>query len=166
MISKKAKYAIKALKVLTEEYSKGPVLISYISARENIPKKFLEAILLELRNHGILQSQKGKGGGYLLRVDPGRVNLAQVLRVIDGPIAPTPCVSFNFYVRCDDCTDEVTCALKPIMEQVRDANLSVYENTTLLSFASKPTVEVAENKEENNGAAGHSVGQFEDYAAA
>ncbi len=163
MISKKAKYAIKALKVLTEEYGKGPVLISYISARENIPKKFLEAILLELRNHGILQSQKGKGGGYLLRVDPGRVNLAQVLRVIDGPIAPTPCVSFNFYVRCDDCTDEVTCALKPIMEQVRDANLSVYENTTLLSFASKPTAETTESKD---GASGHTVGQFEDYAAA
>ena len=134
MISKKAKYAIKALKVLTEEYGKGPVLISYISAKENIPKKFLEAILLELRNHGILQSQKGKGGGYLLRVDPGRVNLAQVLRVIDGPIAPTPCVSFNFYVKCDDCDDEVTCALRPIMEQVRDANLSVYANTTLLTF--------------------------------
>ena len=134
MISKKAKYAIKALKVLTEEFGKGPVLISYISARENIPKKFLEAILLELRNHGILQSQKGKGGGYLLRIDPARVNLAQVLRVIDGPIAPTPCVSHNFYVKCDDCEDEVTCALKPIMERVRDANLGVYENTTLLSF--------------------------------
>ena len=134
MISKKAKYAIKALKVLTEEFGKGPVLISYISARENIPKKFLEAILLELRNHGILQSQKGKGGGYLLRIDPARVNLAQVLRVIDGPIAPTPCVSLNFYVKCDDCEDEVTCALKPIMERVRDANLGVYENTTLLTF--------------------------------
>lgn len=134
MISKKAKYAIKALKVLTEEYGKGPILISYISARENIPKKFLEAILLELRNHGILQSQKGKGGGYLLRVEPGRVNLAQVMRVIDGPIAPTPCVSLNFYVKCDDCTDEVTCMLKPIMERVRDANLGVYENTTLLAF--------------------------------
>ena len=134
MISKKAKYAIKALKVLTEEFGKGPVLISYISARENIPKKFLEAILLELRNHGILQSQKGKGGGYLLRIEPGRVNLAQVLRVIDGPIAPTPCVSFNFYVKCDDCQDEATCALKPIMERVRDANLGVYENTTLLTF--------------------------------
>ena len=134
MISKKAKYAIKALKVLTEEFGKGPVLISYISARENIPKKFLEAILLELRNHGILQSQKGKGGGYLLRIDPARVNLAQVLRVIDGPIAPTPCVSHNFYVKCDDCEDEITCALKPIMERVRDANLGVYENTTLLTF--------------------------------
>ncbi|QHV95410.1 RrF2 family transcriptional regulator [Spirosoma endbachense] len=153
MISKKAKYAIKALKVLTEEYGKGPVLISYVSAKENIPKKFLEAILLELRNHGILQSQKGKGGGYLLRIDPSRVNLAQVLRVIDGPIAPTPCVSFNFYVKCDDCNDEVTCALRPIMERVRDANLDVYENTTLVTFQkteSNPTKEIsigAENGE-------------------
>ena len=131
MISKKAKYAIKALKVLTEEYGKGPVLIATISTRENIPKKFLEAILLELRNHGILQSQKGKGGGYLLRVGPERVNLAQVIRIIDGPIAPTPCVSLNFYVRCDDCTDEETCTIRPVMQQVRDANLSVYETTTL-----------------------------------
>lgn len=135
MISKKAKYAIKALKVLAEEYRKGPVLIATISAKENIPKKFLEAILLELRNHGILQSQKGKGGGYLLRVGPERVNLAQVVRIIDGPIAPTPCVSLNFYVRCDDCTDEETCAIRPIMQQVRDANLAVYETTTLQMLA-------------------------------
>ncbi|GAB3689852.1 Rrf2 family transcriptional regulator [Spirosoma flavus] len=144
MISKKAKYAIKALKVLTEEYGKGPVLISYISAKEHIPKKFLEAILLELRNHGILQSQKGKGGGYLLRVDPARVNLAQVLRVIDGPIAPTPCVSFNFYVKCDDCDDEITCALRPIMERVRDANLGVYENTSLLTFQNPDSLQTKE----------------------
>jgi len=134
MISKKAKYAIKALKVLTEQFGNGPVLISFISSQENIPKKFLEAILLELRNHGILQSQKGKGGGYLLRVEPDRVNLAQVIRIIDGPIAPTPCVSLNFYVRCDDCDDEDTCTIRPIMERVRDANLSVYEQTTLRSL--------------------------------
>ncbi|GAB3894441.1 RrF2 family transcriptional regulator [Spirosoma agri] len=139
MISKKAKYAIKALKVLTEQFGKGPVLISYISTQEGIPKKFLEAILLELRNHGILQSQKGKGGGYLLRVEPERVNLAQVVRIIDGPIAPTPCVSLNFYVRCDDCEDEETCKIRPIMERVRDANLSVYERTTLRSLVPLPT---------------------------
>lgn len=138
MISKKAKYAIKALKVLTEQFGNGPVLISYISAQENIPKKFLEAILLELRNHGILQSQKGKGGGYLLRVEPERVNLAQVVRIIDGPIAPTPCVSLNFYVRCDDCDDEETCTIRPIMERVRDANLSVYERTTLRNLVADP----------------------------
>ncbi|MEZ0542207.1 RrF2 family transcriptional regulator [Fibrella arboris] len=131
MISKKAKYAIKALKALTELYGEGPVLISQLAARESIPQKFLEAILLELRNQGMLQSQKGKGGGYSLRVDPERITLAQVIRIIDGPIAPTPCVSLNFYVRCDDCEDEETCTIRPIMLQVRDANLAVYETTTM-----------------------------------
>ncbi|MBD2702282.1 Rrf2 family transcriptional regulator [Spirosoma sp. BT702] len=135
MISKKAKYAIKALKALTKAYGSGPVLIAQISEQESIPKKFLESILLDLRNHGILQSQKGKGGGYLLRVEPDRVNLAQVIRIIDGPIAPTPCVSLNFYVRCDDCVDEATCALRPIMLRIRDANLAVYEKTTLTMLA-------------------------------
>lgn len=131
MISKKAKYAIKALNVLAQEFGNGPMLIATISAQENIPKKFLESILLELRNHGLLQSQKGKGGGYSLRIEPERINLAQVIRVIDGPIAPTPCVSLNFYVRCDDCEDEETCSIRPIMIRVRDANLAVYEKTTL-----------------------------------
>jgi len=131
MISKKAKYAIKALKALTEAYGEGPVLIAQIAAKESIPQKFLESILLELRNHGVLQSQKGKGGGYLLRVDPERITLAQIIRIIDGPIAPTPCVSLNFYVRCDDCEDEETCTIRPIMLQVRDANLAVYETTTM-----------------------------------
>lgn len=137
MISKKAKYAIKALKALTEAYGAGPVLITDIAKRENIPHKFLEGILLELRNHGMLQSQKGKGGGYLLRVDPERINLAQVIRIIDGPIAPTPCVSLNFYVRCDDCADEETCAIRPIMLRVRDANLAVYEKTTIQMLADR-----------------------------
>ena len=90
---------------------------------------------MELRNHGILASQKGKGGGYQLRIAPERVNFAQVIRVIDGPIAPTPCVSLHFYVKCDDCQDEETCMLRPVMEQVRDANLAVYEGTTLAIFA-------------------------------
>ena len=134
MISKKAKYGLKALKVLTEDFGKGPILISHIAERERIPKKFLEAILLELRNHGILHSQKGKGGGYQLRVEPSRVNFAQVIRVIDGPIAPMPCVSINFYVKCDDCIDEATCVIRKVMENVRDANLSVYEGTTLSIF--------------------------------
>lgn len=131
MISKKAKYAIKALKALTEAYGNGPVLIAQIAAQESIPQKFLETILLDLRNHGVLQSQKGKGGGYRLRVEPERINLAQVIRIIDGPIAPTPCVSLNFYVRCDDCADEETCTIRPIMLRVRDANLAVYETTTM-----------------------------------
>jgi len=81
MISKKAKYALKALKVLAQNFEKGPVLISFIADSENIPKKFLEAILLELRNHGILQSQKGKGGGYYLRIPPDQVTFAKIIRI-------------------------------------------------------------------------------------
>lgn len=135
MISKRAKYALKALKQLAEQYGKGPMLISRLSEQQHIPQRFLESILLDLRNHGLLHSQKGKGGGYQLRVEPERINLAQVLRIIDGPIAPTPCVSKNFYVRCDDCEDEETCRIRPIMLRVRDANLAVYENVSLQELA-------------------------------
>ncbi|GAB3178024.1 RrF2 family transcriptional regulator [Telluribacter humicola] len=131
MISKKAKYALKALKVLAEQYGKGPVLISYIAEKEKIPKKFLEAILLDLRNNGILQSQKGKGGGYLLRIPPEEVKFSKVLRIIDGPIAPTLCVSLYFYGKCEDCVDEETCSLRIVMEKWRDANLDVLDQTTL-----------------------------------
>jgi Rrf2 family protein len=132
MISKKAKYALKALKLLSERFeSKQPVLIAEIAEKENIPKKFLEAILLELRNNGILHSQKGKGGGYQLRLPPEQVTIAKIVRIVDGPIAPMLCVSLHFYGKCDDCDDEVTCRIRPIMEKVRDANLAVYEHTTL-----------------------------------
>jgi Rrf2 family protein len=132
MISKKAKYALKALKRLAENYeSKQPILIADIAKGENIPKKFLEAILLELRNNGILHSQKGKGGGYQLRIPPEDVTIAKVLRIIDGPIAPMLCVSLYFYGKCDDCASEHECRLRPIMEQIRDANLNVLENNTL-----------------------------------
>ncbi|KAA6438256.1 Rrf2 family transcriptional regulator [Dyadobacter flavalbus] len=131
MISKKAKYALKALKVLAERYAKGPVLISEIAMQERIPKKFLEAILLDLRNNGVLQSQKGKGGGYMLRIPPEEVSFSKVLRIIDGPIAPALCVSMFFYGKCDDCKEEETCSLRSVLAKWRDANLAVLDNTTL-----------------------------------
>ncbi|NBA84451.1 Rrf2 family transcriptional regulator [Emticicia sp. CRIBPO] len=137
MISKKAKYALKALKILAENFSeKKPMLISEIAEKENIPKKFLEAILLELRNNGVLHSQKGKGGGYMLRIEPEKVTIAKIIRIIDGPIAPMLCVSLHFYGKCDDCSDEESCKIRPIMERIRDANLNVYEKTTLLDMIS------------------------------
>lgn len=138
MISKKAKYALKALTYLTQAYeSQKTVLISEIAESEQIPKKFLEAILLELRKNGILFSQKGKGGGYKLRLPPEEISLAKVLRVIDGPIAPMLCVSLHFYGKCDDCVSEETCFIRPVMEQVRDANLGVYENVSLKDMVKK-----------------------------
>ena len=87
--------------------------------------------MLELRNHGILQSQKGKGGGYYLRVPPSEVTFAKIIRIVDGPIAPALCVSLHFYGKCDDCADEETCQLRTVLAKWRDANLSVLEKTTL-----------------------------------
>ena len=111
MLSKKTKYAIHALLKLAREKKRGPILISEISESENIPKKFLEAILLELRKAGILGSKMGKGGGYYLIREPKDVNLAEIVRLFDGAIALVPCATFQFYQKCDDCKDEVTCGL-------------------------------------------------------
>jgi len=130
MLSKKSQYAFKALAYLTERYNKGPVLISEISDKKNVPLKFLENILLELKKAGILESKKGKGGGYYLKKHPSDVKVATVVRLVNGPIAMLPCVSLNFYRRCDNC-DETNCGLHDIMIQVRDASLAVLENKTL-----------------------------------
>jgi Rrf2 family protein len=130
MLSKKTQYAFKALIYLTEQTGRGPILISEISQKKNIPLKFLENILLELKKAGVLESKKGKGGGYYFGMDPRKVSLAKVMRLLDGPIALLPCVSLNFYKKCDDC-DEVVCGLNKMMVQVRDATLKILEEKTL-----------------------------------
>lgn len=131
MISKKTKYAIKALLHLAKCYGKGPVLISTLSQEEKIPKKFLEAILLDLRKQGILGSKMGAGGGYYLIKKPTEVALSQILRSTGGPIALIPCVSLNFYERCDDCIDETICGIRDVMTEVREATLKILSGTTL-----------------------------------
>ena len=90
----------------------------------------MENILLELKKAGILESKKGKGGGYYLKKDPAQVKVATIVRLVNGPIAMLPCVSLYFYKRCDNC-DELHCGLHDIMIQVRDASLGVLENKTL-----------------------------------
>ena len=130
MLSKKSQYAFKALAYLTEKFNQGPVLISEISTRKKVPLKFLENILLELKKGGILESKKGKGGGYFLKKDPAQIKVATIVRLVNGPIAMLPCVSLYFYKRCDNC-DETSCGLHDIMIQVRDASLGVLENKTL-----------------------------------
>jgi len=117
--------------VLAKEYGQGPVLISDIANREALPRKFLELILLELRNHGILGSKKGKGGGYFLARRPELVHLGEVLRVLEGPLAPLPCVSKTAYVRCAECRDERTCGIRMIMKDVRDATARILDQTSL-----------------------------------
>lgn len=126
----KSQYAFKALTYLTERYEKGPVLISEIAKKKKIPLKFLENILLELKKAGILDSKKGKGGGYFLAKNPAKVKVATVIRLVNGPIAMLPCVSLYFYERCKNC-DEKHCGLHDMMIEVRDATLSIVENRTL-----------------------------------
>lgn len=130
MLSKKTQYAFKALMYLAQKKDEGPVLIAEISRKKKIPLKFLENILLELKKAGILESKKGKGGGYFFSKDPSEVHLAEVLRLIDGPIALLPCVSLHFYQRCKNC-DEKNCGLHRVMCEVRDANLAILENKTV-----------------------------------
>lgn len=131
MISKKAKYAIHALVKLARDREQGPILISEISKEGNIPKKFLEAILLDLKRAGILNSKKGKGGGYYLIKNPEDVNMADVLRLFDGALALLPCVTYKYYERCEECTDELTCGIRKVMQQVRDETVRILKDATL-----------------------------------
>ena len=131
MLSKKCKYAIHALVYLAERYQQGPVHIQDIAESERIPKKFLEAILLELKRAGLLHSKKGKGGGYVLGRKPTEITVGQVIRVLEGPLALTPCVSQTAYRRCDECPDEEACGVRLAMKEVRDATARILDNTTL-----------------------------------
>ncbi|MBP9741443.1 MAG: Rrf2 family transcriptional regulator [Chitinophagaceae bacterium] len=134
MLSKKTQYALKALIYLAEKKTTGPVLISEISKKKKIPLKFLESILLELKKSEILESKKGKGGGYFFAQDPKKVPIAKVMRLIDGPIALLPCVSLNFYEKCKNC-DEKKCGLSNVMISVRDASLKILEKKTIADIA-------------------------------
>ena len=130
MLTRKSQYAFNALTYLAEKYNNGPVLISEIAIKRNIPLKFLENILLQLKNAGILVSKKVKGGGYALAQSPSQIKLANVIRLVNGPIAMLPCVSLYFYERCKNC-DEKHCGLHDVMIEVRDATLNILENRTL-----------------------------------
>jgi Rrf2 family protein len=131
MLSKKAKYGLLALFSLAGEYGNGPVLISDLAERESIPKKFLEAILLDLKKHGILHSVRGKSGGYLLGRPPGRIFIGEVVRILDGPLAPVPCVSVTAYRKCEECRDEKRCGVYLVMKPVRDAIADILDGTSL-----------------------------------
>lgn len=134
MISKKTQYGLKALSYMTQRENKGPILIADISVDQKIPIKFLEAILLDLKKAGLLDSKKGKGGGYYFAVPPRQIKVATVIRLLDGPIAMLPCASLNFYKKCEDC-DERTCGLNHLMKEVRDASLAILENRTVADLA-------------------------------
>ncbi|WP_298479413.1 Rrf2 family transcriptional regulator [uncultured Maribacter sp.] len=131
MLSKKTKYGLKALSFLATQKDKDPVQIAEIAKQENISQKFLESILLTLKRNGFLGSKKGKGGGYYLLKEPKEILMTDVMRVLEGPIAMVPCVSLNFYEKCEDCPNEHTCSVNKLMLQIRDSTLQVYRNNTL-----------------------------------
>jgi len=132
MLPKKTKYAIKALIALAYNFDNNePQRIADIAEAENIPKKFLETILLDLRKLGIVNSKMGAHGGYYLSKNPEEIYLSNIIRFTGGPIALVPCVSLNFYEKCDECPNENICGLRDVMMEVRDASLHILSKTSL-----------------------------------
>ncbi|MFA5168381.1 MAG: Rrf2 family transcriptional regulator [Candidatus Omnitrophota bacterium] len=131
MISNKTKYALKAVLMLTGKYvSKEPVLIAEIAEKESIPKKFLEAILLELKNKGFLQSKKGKGGGYLLARPPSRISFGEVIGIFENPFDSLPCLDGKANRRCDECKKGSVCGIRMVMQEVYQTTSSILNVTS------------------------------------
>jgi Rrf2 family protein len=136
MMSKKCKYAIKALVELAKNSDEGSMFTKDIAKNQNIPQKFLEQILSELKQGGFVGSKKGYGGGIHLRKKPDQITVADVYRLFDGAIALVPCVAYNFYEKCDDCVDEKTCTLKREFAKIREQSRDIMKETTIQSFLS------------------------------
>jgi Rrf2 family protein len=143
MISQKAKYALRALMMLSQAPKGEALMISDIAERQRIPKKFLEQILLELKHDGLVHSKRGKAGGYQLLKAPDKISFGQVLRLIDGPIAPLPCLSRMAYRRCADCSDEESCAIRKVFAAVTTATRDVLDGTTLADALKSPQLLLA-----------------------
>lgn len=143
MISQKAKYALRALVALARNDGGRPLTIADIARTHAIPKKFLEQILLDLKNHGLLESRRGKAGGYALRKSASEITYGEVLRLIDGPIAPLPCLSITAYRKCADCPDEGNCETRRVFSQVAIQSRSVLDSTTIADVIETPPQKIA-----------------------
>jgi len=137
MLSKKAKYAINALVYLARQPKDEAVQIRTIADNENISRKFLESILLVLRNAGLVNSKKGKDGGYSLLLPPEEINMADVMRIFDGPIALLPCVTHKYYQKCLECKDEVHCGIRDIFSDVRRETVRMLKDATLAEIINR-----------------------------
>jgi Rrf2 family protein len=138
MLTQKAKYALRALTVLAEADPRVPMPIHEIADRAHAPQKFLESILLELRRHGVLASTRGKSGGYVMSRPADDVRVGDVIRMVDGPLAPIPCASMTAYRPCADCPDPATCSIRIVMRRVRDATAAILDNTMIADLAKVP----------------------------
>lgn len=131
MLSKKTKYAINALVYIAKNKEEQPISVSRIAREQNIPLKFLETILVELKNARIVNSKKGKFGGYSLNGTPKEIHMAKVMRLFDGAIGLLPCVTYDFYERCEECIDEETCGIRQVAMEIRNETVKRLKSATL-----------------------------------
>jgi Rrf2 family protein len=130
-LSKKTQYTLRALYGLARRYGRGPTLIATLAKEESIPHDFLENILLNLKREGLVESKKGKGGGYSLATNPEKLTLGTVIRLTEGPLAPLPCASESAYRKCDECVDASLCGTRLVMREVRNAMAAILDSTTI-----------------------------------
>lgn len=150
MLSKKAKYAINALVYLVQNSESTPIAIGQIAKDQNIPHKFLEAILLELKKAKILISKKGKYGGYSLNKAPEKIHMAEVMRLFDGAVALLPCVTYKYYEKCEECTDEETCGIREVFLEIRNETVKRLKGATLASIVASEEQKRAEKQSAEN----------------
>lgn len=131
MISKKAKYAINALVFIAKHKNQQPISVMKIAENQNIPMRFLENILFELKNAQILTSKRGKYGGYLLNASPDEIHMARIMRMFDGAIGLLPCVTYKYYEKCEECVDEATCGIREVAMEIRNETVKRLKRSTL-----------------------------------
>jgi Rrf2 family protein len=135
MLAQKTRYALRSLLYLVEQGDGEPVQLARIAETQQIPPKYLELIMLDLKRAGLVASIRGPKGGYRLARDPQSVSFGEIVRIMEGPIALVPCASVNFYARCGDCHDEATCAIRRAFAIVRDRSSEILEGISLAQAA-------------------------------
>ncbi|MFZ4381514.1 MAG: RrF2 family transcriptional regulator [Sandarakinorhabdus sp.] len=135
MLTQRSRYALRALIFIARSNGVAPVPISTIAADQKLPRKFLEAILLDLKNGGLVTSYRGKLGGYRLARPAGQISFGEIIRQIEGPLALVPCVSVSAYQRCVDCFEESTCVIRKTMLEVREQTANILDHTTLADLS-------------------------------
>jgi Rrf2 family protein len=144
MLTQRSRYALRALIFIAQSGGIAPVPISQIAGDQKLPRKFLEIILLDLKNGGLVTSYRGKMGGYRLARPASQISFGDIIRLIEGPLALVPCVSVSAYQRCADCFEETTCAIRKVMLTVREATADILDNTSLADLAlEKPAIKAA-----------------------
>jgi Rrf2 family protein len=135
-LSRRSEYGLRALIDLVRHDGGGPVALAELARRNSLPTKFLEQIMATLRHAGIVRTTLGAHGGYAMGADPTSITIGRVIRLLDGALAPLPCVSLRFYGRCS-CPDEATCPLRDVMIDVRDSMLEILDRETLADLAAR-----------------------------